>query len=74
MEKISNTKNRDQVAHFWKCSISLVTEGKAEEVKNWDSNSPWHNSKFRDLSTNVEWVVYLADQAWPGEVRILDNE
>ena len=72
--KITNTKDRALVEEIWRFSRSLVADGKAEEVKNWDAKSPWHNSRFKVASTNLEWIVYLSDQAWSGEVRVLKNE
>ncbi|MCE0495176.1 hypothetical protein [Vibrio salinus] len=69
--KVENTKDRVKVEAIRKWSIQLVSEGRVEEVKNWDAKSPWHNSKFSNLSNNIEWVVYWADQAWPGEVKLL---
>lgn len=71
--KVENTRDRKKVEAIRKWSIQLVLEGKLSEVKNWDDSSTWHNSKFVDSSENVEWIIYLPDQAWSGEVKILNS-
>lgn len=50
----------------------MAAGGKAEKEDNWDAHSPWHNTKFVSLETGEHWVVYLADQAWSGEVKVLN--
>jgi hypothetical protein len=71
--KVQDTKDRRKVEAIKKHSLALVREGKAEEVLNWDKESTWHNSKFKNLESGQEWVVYLADHAWPGEVKIIEQ-
>jgi hypothetical protein len=70
--EIQNTKDRKKVELIRKLSIQLVNEGKATEIKNWESPSPWHNSKFTETSTGKAWVIYLPDQAWDGEVKVFE--
>lgn len=69
--RAQDTKNRRKVEEIRKWSLALVQEGKAEEFLNWDKDSTWHNSRFKDLASGQEWVIYLADHAWPGEVRVI---
>jgi hypothetical protein len=68
---VQDTKDRKKVEAIRKWSLALVQEGKAEEVMNWDNESTWHNSKFKHLGTGQEWIVYLSDHAWPGEVKLI---
>lgn len=70
---IKETKERKIVNQTYKWSIEAVNEGTVEEIKNWDKGSPFHNSKFRDLNTGKEWLIYQPDQAWPGEVRFVSS-
>ena len=72
--EITNTKDRSKVQAIWKWSMQLVNQGKAEEIKNWEKKCPWHNSKFREIATKKQWVVYLPDQAWSGEVKLITTE
>jgi hypothetical protein len=52
-------------------SENMVLDGFVTEVKNFDTGSTWHNSKYKCLSTNREWVVYLPDHAFGGEVKVV---
>jgi hypothetical protein len=70
--KIQNTKDRRKVESIKEWSLALAQEGKAGETLNWDKNSTWHNSKFKNIESGQEWVIYLPDHAWPGEVKIID--
>jgi hypothetical protein len=72
--KIENTNDRDKVKAIRKWSIQLVNEGKAEVVENWDTRSPWHNSKFIERETKRQWVIYQSDHAWPGEVKLISTD
>ena len=69
--KPENTRDRAKVEAMRSMSVRLVAEGKAEKIDNWDAQSPWYNTKFIDLESGDQWVVYLADQAWSGEVKLL---
>ena len=66
-----NTKQRQEVLEIYRWSLAQAELGAIEQLPNWDAASTWHNSLFRDLSNGKQWVVYLADQAWPGEVRLV---
>ena len=68
---IRNTKQRQEVLDTYRWSVAQAEKGQIEQLPNWDTASTWHNSFFRDLGTGQQWVVYLADQAWPGEVRLV---
>jgi hypothetical protein len=68
---IRNTKQRHEVLEIYRWSVAQAERGLAEQLSNWDTDSTWHNSLFRELATGKQWVVYLADQAWPGEVRLV---
>lgn len=70
--KALNTKDPKRVKAILEWSHNLVKAGKAEETLNWDKTSTWHNSKFKELESGDEWVVYLSDRAWPGEVRLIE--
>ncbi|MFO0820822.1 MAG: hypothetical protein U1A77_22935 [Pirellulales bacterium] len=67
---IRNTRNRSLVDAIHRLSISGVNDFQIEEELNADATSPWHNTRFTHLATGLQWMVYLADQAFPGEVRI----
>ena len=69
--KFTPTKDPRKVQRILQASAALVQDGKAEEELNWDPNSPWHNSKYTDLETGFQWVVYLPDHAFPGEVKVI---
>ncbi len=69
--KVCSTTNRRIVEKIRKYSESMVREGLVTEVKNYDEMSTWHNSKYECLSTNREWVVYLPDHAFGGEVKLI---
>jgi len=71
--EIVNTKGRAKVEAIRLFSTQLVIAGKVKESMNWDAKSHWHNSKYIDLVNEQEWVIYLADQAFSGEVRVLKN-
>jgi len=68
---IRNTEERPEVLEIYRWSVVQAELGLAEQLSNWDTDSTWHNSLFRELATGRQWVVYLADQAWPGEVRLV---
>jgi len=70
---IKETKERKIVIQAYEWSIEAVNNGTVEEIKNWDQKSPFHNSKFRDLNTGKEWIIYLPDQAWPGEIKLVST-
>jgi hypothetical protein len=65
---VRNTKQRQEVLEIYRWSLAQT---EFEQIPNWDATSTWHNSLFRDSATGKQWVVYLADQAWPGEVRVV---
>jgi hypothetical protein len=69
---VINTKDRRKVESIIEWSLELVKSGKAEETLNWDKSSTWYNSKFKELESGNEWVVYISDHAWPGEVKIIE--
>jgi hypothetical protein len=69
--EIINTKDRHKVEQLRKFSMKLVSTGAAIETRNWDSKSTWHNSKFTNTETSQEWVIYLPDHSWSGEVKVL---
>jgi hypothetical protein len=71
--EVCNTKQRDEVLEVYRWSVGQAHLNHLEQVANWDGDSPWQNSLFRDLTTGKQWVVYLADQAWPGEVRLVSG-
>jgi hypothetical protein len=68
---IRNTSKRQDVTDVYRWSLAQADRGLVEQVPNWDAASTWHNSLFRELATGRQWVVYLPDQAWPGEVRLI---
>ncbi len=68
---IESTRDRAKVESLRKHSISLVIQGLVEEHRNWDAKSPWHNSKYVEKATGKQWVIYLPDHAWSGEVKVL---
>lgn len=71
--EVRNTQQRLEVAAIHRWSVAQVRLGLLEESPNWDADSPWHNSRFRDPASGQAWVVYVADHAWSGEVRLLDG-
>ena len=71
--EVRNTKQRDEVLEVYRWSVGQAHLSHLEQVAKWDSDSPWQNSLFRDLTSGKQWVVYLADQAWPGEVRLVSG-
>lgn len=71
--EVRNTKMRDEVLEVYWWSVGQAHLEHLEQVANWDRDSPWQNSLFRDLTSGKQWVVYLADQAWPGEVRLVSG-
>lgn len=68
---VRSTRDRAEVRRIYQWSVAQVGLGFVEQVPNWDRASTWHNSLFRNLATGKQWVVYLDDQAWPGEVRLV---
>jgi hypothetical protein len=68
---VLNTKQRQEVSDIYRWSIDQARQGLLQQIPNWDTGSTWHNALFRDLASGKQWVVYLADQAWPGEVRLV---
>jgi hypothetical protein len=70
--ELSDTTNRQLVERIRQYSERLVSEGSATEVRNYNSKSTWHNSKYTCTDTKREWVVYLPDHAFGGEVKILN--
>ena len=69
---IRSTRDRAEVERAREKSLELVNAGSAEKKDNWEPNSPWHNTKFTDRASGAEWVVYMSDHAWPGEVKVLN--
>jgi hypothetical protein len=71
--RIRSTRDRAEVERVRMVSLDLLNAAALERVKDWDSISTWHNEKFRHEPTGAEWVIYLPDQAWPGEVKVLNE-
>ncbi len=71
MVKIHATRERQHVQVAFDWSRGQAEAGVLAETKNWDAVSTWHNSHFLDPKTGSSWVIYLPDQAWSGEVRML---
>ena len=71
--EIRNTRDRRDVLEIYRWSIAQSLRGDCQQVPHWDAGSPWHNTLFHHRASGKQWVVYLADQAWPGEVRLLDS-
>ena len=68
---VRNTAVREKVEEVFRESVSGVNNGVIRQTENWDASSPWCNSHFVCLVCGRAWVVYLPDQAWPGEVKVL---
>jgi hypothetical protein len=68
---IRSTNDRAEVEHVRLLSLELVRLSLVQYQDDWEPRSPWHNTKFTHIASGAEWVVYLADHAWPGEVRVL---
>ena len=68
---VRNTKQRQEVQEIYRWSVTQAGLGQLEQIPDWDTASTSHNSLFRDVATGKQWVVYLSDQAWPGEVRLV---
>ena len=68
---VRNTTKWQEVVDVYRWSLDQTQRGLVEHLPNWDATSTWHNSLFRELATGRQWAVYLADQAWPGEVRLV---
>jgi hypothetical protein len=69
--RIRATAKRQEVEEAYEWSRSQVLAGSVDEHLNYDASSPWHNSHFRHRESGAAWLIYLPDQAWPGEVRLL---
>lgn len=65
------TTSRAEVERIYDWSLEQVALGFVQEHKNFEPASHWHNSKFTHTTSRLEWVVYLPDQAWSGEVRLI---
>ena len=70
---VRGTTSRAEVQRIYDWSREQVALGFVQEHKNFDTASPWHNSKFTHATSPLEWVVYLPDQAWSGEVRLISE-
>lgn len=70
-KQVRNTRDRRTVDDIHRLSIVGVNAGEVSEELGWDSNSCWYNSKFTHQASGMQWVVYLADHAWSGEVKVL---
>jgi hypothetical protein len=71
--EVRNSKQRQEVLDSYRWSLAQTDRGLVEHIPNWDASSPWHNAFFREVATGKQWVVYLADQGWPGEVRLVSS-
>jgi hypothetical protein len=71
LDQVKSSQDRDTVSKIYKWSVSQATAEGIDQIANWDKHSPWHNSLFVHHSTGKRWVVYLPDQAWAGEVRVI---
>lgn len=71
--KPRNTRERAEVARVGEWSQEQASLGVLSIVQNWDAASPWHNTKYTEEASGAQWVVYEADQAWAGEVRIIQE-
>ena len=69
--RIRDTCDPREVEAVRRWSIAEKIAGRVEETPDWEPRSPFHNSCFRELATGRQWVVYLADHAYRGEVRLL---
>jgi hypothetical protein len=68
---IQNTRDRAEVERVRHASVELANIGAVQWTDNWDENSTSHNTLFTHSASGAEWVVYLGDHAWSGEVRVL---
>jgi hypothetical protein len=70
---VRNTNRRSEVLEIYRWSVAEAELGHVQQLPDWDATSTWHNSLFRDLAAGQQWVVYLPDHAWPGEVRLVSG-
>jgi hypothetical protein len=71
--KPRNTRDRAKVARVGAWSQEQASLGALSIVQNWDAASPWYNTRYTDEASGAQWVVYEADHAWAGEVRIIQE-
>lgn len=64
---------RAEVVRVGAWSKEQASLGALSMVQNWDGTSPWHNTKYSDEASGGQWVVYEADHAWAGEVRVIQE-
>jgi hypothetical protein len=69
--RIRDTRDRQEVEAIRRWSIAERIAGRVEEIADWEPRSPHYNSCFRESSTGRQWVIYLSDHAYGGEVRLL---
>ncbi len=64
------TTDRAEVQAAYRWSLSQAAARSLEQEDDWDRQSSWHNVRFVEKSTGRAWVIYMADHAWPAEVRV----
>ena len=71
LDQVKSSQDRDTVSKIYSWSVSQAAAEGIDQIANWDKHSPWQNSLFVHHSTGKRWIVYLPDQAWAGEVRVM---
>lgn len=69
--RVQATFDRALVYETYEWSMKQVAIGALEHFPNADTASYWENARFQDPMSGREWIVYLPDHSWPGEVRVL---
>jgi hypothetical protein len=70
---VHQTSNRSLVEAIVKKSGIAVAEGEVREYPDADPTSVRHNSRYVHVASGIEWIVYLPDHAYPGDVVVLNS-
>ena len=67
------TSNRSLVEAIVKKSGIGVTAGEVYEYLDADPTSVRHNSRYLHVASGIQWIVYLPDHAYPGNVVLVNS-
>ena len=70
--QIRDTREDFEVESILQWSRAQKLVGKVVETAQWDKFAPRRNSRFQEVASGRQWVVYQAEGELPAEVRVLE--
>lgn len=70
---VHQTSNRSLVEAIVKKSGLALASGEVCEYPDADPTSVRYNSRYVHVASGIQWIVYLPDHAYPGDVVVLNS-